>query len=652
MPVRGDAQAITSECDTRGHALASLSTRGSWETTSYDVLAVDCKGNSCVTKTATASASQCAKMTTRQQATSTYPTPRNPDGSWKISAKIGNFELKGGLNPAGTAPATPGFCRSTGGYTAFIARGDGPLFDGGIDCACKCEALPECQGFSWTGSRGLCNLAGSSFPTYHSPGATELNHPSHYTTEAIAKAYAEAADGIAGGSQPKGFGAECLFEQGKEEYIRAGAWPNTKSHYGEFNMQYKDNAPGLINSLAVSAGYSCYIHKDQEQRMTAGTTEGSRRSRSAPAPDTDTDTCSTIYSLTELPQFVNVDVTHVLLQDNQIAKLSNNSFAGLGKVEHVDLKNNDIAEIEPNSFAGLTSCKRVDLSDNDIPELVDNTFAGLENLISLDLSFNKIKELAATTFLGLGKVRFLDLSNNVIDAIVADTFAGVQKVTGLDLSNNAVASIEPNSFAGLSEVTSLDLSNNDLTDLVGNALAGLDKLESLLLPSNSFTAVPVLPAGNYKKIDLSDNSIGPTLQDTTFLDVKVGELDLANNTVERIEADTFLDMDIADLDMSGPHPLTFMAPTGLNGLEDLTSLKTGDNWEDAIKFIRQEFCKDAQKYPVASAKLCYGPAGECGGSGSTPKSAASCTLDSCTTLGGTRKGGKGKGGASSQCPCK
>ena len=304
-------QAITSECDTRGHALASLSTRGSWETTSYDVLAVDCKGNSCVTKTATASASQCAKMATRQQATSTYPTPRNPDGSWKISAKIGNFELKGGLNPAGTAPATPGFCRSTGGYTAFIARGDGPLFDGGIDCACKCEALPECQGFSWTGSRGLCNLAGSSFPTYHSPGATELNHPSHYTTEAIAKAYAEAADGIVGGSQPKGFGAKCLFEQGKEEYIRAGAWPNTKSHYGEFNMQYKDNAPGLINSLVSSAGYSCYVHKDQEQRMTAGTTEGSRRSRSAPAPDTDTDTCSTTYSLTELPQFVNVDVTHV-----------------------------------------------------------------------------------------------------------------------------------------------------------------------------------------------------------------------------------------------------------------------------------------------------------------------------------------------------
>nr|XP_008104927.1 PREDICTED: adhesion G protein-coupled receptor A2 isoform X2 [Anolis carolinensis] len=70
----------------------------------------------------------------------------------------------------------------------------------------------------------------------------------------------------------------------------------------------------------------------------------------------------------------------LILSNNKILWLKNNSFIGLRSLERLDLKNNLISTIEPGAFFGLSELKRLDLSNNRIGCLTPEIFVGLKNL--------------------------------------------------------------------------------------------------------------------------------------------------------------------------------------------------------------------------------------------------------------------------------
>ncbi|KAM6442017.1 adhesion G protein-coupled receptor A1 [Liasis olivaceus] len=83
----------------------------------------------------------------------------------------------------------------------------------------------------------------------------------------------------------------------------------------------------------------------------------------------------------------------LILSNNKILWLKNNSFIGLRSLERLDLKNNLISSIEPGAFYGLSELKRLDLSNNRIGCLTSEIFVGLKNLHKLNLSGNIFSSL-------------------------------------------------------------------------------------------------------------------------------------------------------------------------------------------------------------------------------------------------------------------
>ncbi|XP_060097355.1 adhesion G protein-coupled receptor A1 isoform X1 [Heteronotia binoei] len=83
----------------------------------------------------------------------------------------------------------------------------------------------------------------------------------------------------------------------------------------------------------------------------------------------------------------------LILSNNKILWLKNNSFIGLRSLERLDLKNNLISTIEPGAFYGLSELKRLDLSNNRIGCLTSDIFVGLKNLHKLNLSGNIFSSL-------------------------------------------------------------------------------------------------------------------------------------------------------------------------------------------------------------------------------------------------------------------
>ncbi|XP_053165848.1 adhesion G protein-coupled receptor A1 isoform X4 [Hemicordylus capensis] len=83
----------------------------------------------------------------------------------------------------------------------------------------------------------------------------------------------------------------------------------------------------------------------------------------------------------------------LILSNNKILWLKNNSFIGLRSLERLDLKNNLISTIEPGAFYGLSELKRLDLSNNRIGCLMPEIFVGLRNLHKLNLSGNIFSSL-------------------------------------------------------------------------------------------------------------------------------------------------------------------------------------------------------------------------------------------------------------------
>ncbi|XP_020650661.3 adhesion G protein-coupled receptor A1 isoform X1 [Pogona vitticeps] len=88
----------------------------------------------------------------------------------------------------------------------------------------------------------------------------------------------------------------------------------------------------------------------------------------------------------------------LILSNNKILWLKNNSFTGLRSLERLDLKNNLISTIEPGAFFGLSELKRLDLSNNRIGCLTPEVFIGLKNLHKLNLSGNIFSSLMNGVF--------------------------------------------------------------------------------------------------------------------------------------------------------------------------------------------------------------------------------------------------------------
>ncbi|XP_076111086.1 toll-like receptor 4 [Mytilus galloprovincialis] len=104
---------------------------------------------------------------------------------------------------------------------------------------------------------------------------------------------------------------------------------------------------------------------------------------------------------TSVPRNLSRDIQELILSNNLINILKNNSFINYTNLEILSLSKNKISDIQEDAFAGLNSLKVLKVDDNliNITILPEEVFRHLSNLIALDISRNKKQLQNSSTFM-------------------------------------------------------------------------------------------------------------------------------------------------------------------------------------------------------------------------------------------------------------
>ena len=165
-----------------------------------------------------------------------------------------------------------------------------------------------------------------------------------------------------------------------------------------------------------------------------------------------------LKGLTDVPDNIPTDATHVHLDLNFISEIKMNVFPHLNICVLLNLTNNEIHTIEKGGFNGLTIIRTVILNDNKLTSLTHGMLQGLEAVIILKICCNKIATIEDELFSELFILGILDLSQNQMTRIRRKIFAGIRRHRlTLYLQENKIKTLAPEMFSDIPRPFALGL---------------------------------------------------------------------------------------------------------------------------------------------------------------------------------------------------
>ncbi|XP_027698233.1 matrix-remodeling-associated protein 5 [Vombatus ursinus] len=164
-------------------------------------------------------------------------------------------------------------------------------------------------------------------------------------------------------------------------------------------------------------------------------------------------------------------------------------------VERINLGFNSIQSISENSFAGLTKLELLMIHGNDIPSIPNGALKDLISLQVFKFSYNKLRVITAQTLQGLSSLMRLHIDHNKIEFIHPQAFNGLTSLRLLHLEGNLLHQLHPSTFSTfafldyfrLSTIRHLYLSENAIKTLPVGMLSNMPLLENLYLHGNPWS---------------------------------------------------------------------------------------------------------------------------------------------------------------------
>lgn len=159
-------------------------------------------------------------------------------------------------------------------------------------------------------------------------------------------------------------------------------------------------------------------------------------------------------------------------------------FQGLPLVEKIVLDDNEIADIEENSFDDLSSLSLLYVDKNKIASLPAKLFEKLEDLSTLYLNDNQLDELDANLFENNKKLALLHMNDNRLQTLPPGIFDGLTEMRQIWLKGNNIADLPPNIFEHCESLVDVDLSRNQIKTIDPNLLTKLGALREVSFSFN------------------------------------------------------------------------------------------------------------------------------------------------------------------------
>ncbi|XP_048350820.1 matrix-remodeling-associated protein 5 [Sphaerodactylus townsendi] len=157
----------------------------------------------------------------------------------------------------------------------------------------------------------------------------------------------------------------------------------------------------------------------------------------------------TFRSLVAVPTRISKHVERINLGFNSIQTISENSFAGLTKLELLMIHGNDIQNIPNGALRDLSALQVFKISYNKLQVLTGQTLQGLSSLMRLHVDHNRIEFIHPNAFNGLTSLRLLHLEGNLLQQLHPNTFSTfivldyfrLSTIKHLYLSENAIRTL-------------------------------------------------------------------------------------------------------------------------------------------------------------------------------------------------------------------
>ncbi len=149
-----------------------------------------------------------------------------------------------------------------------------------------------------------------------------------------------------------------------------------------------------------------------------------------------------------------------------------------------NIENCTNTEIDLGAESSRASLISVDALNNQISKISDDTFKSAKQLTYIDLRQNKIGQISVGAFKDQDKLQYLILKLNNLTRIEVGTFDSLAELKELWLQNNQLSLIEKRLFDQNSQLVNLHLNENKIIAIESTVFAKLNAIKSLTLGWN------------------------------------------------------------------------------------------------------------------------------------------------------------------------
>ncbi|CAG0882335.1 unnamed protein product [Darwinula stevensoni] len=294
----------------------------------------------------------------------------------------------------------------------------------------------------------------------------------------------------------------------------------------------------------------------------------------------------------DLSRLVRLDLSH-----NNITDLPETIFSQLKSLRSIDLSFNNLTNIDL-MFLGLKSLEQLNLKENQIGRLTQDSFHGLENLQYLNLDRNSISFMEASTFMELPSVAHLILSRNPLPGIKSLQQFGTKlqyvdlsdlglmevpenmapsSLRDFRLSGNNLTKISKKDFKSYPALSLLVLDDNHIQSIEENAFAYLSSLTKFWLNGNQLRKIPVGLPVSLKVLYIEENWLQEIPANAFSGLSQLEQLFLQRNRIEDLRFCSFCDLwRLKNLDLQGNY-IQFLTDGAFKNLSQLETLDMSQN---------------------------------------------------------------------------